>query len=356
MKGRLVMAYLGLNKHGEDNGLYSFTSISMRDKVGSKLSGSLYYDEKDRKRAIEEIGITEAEIKDGGILIRKYVYEVLYLGIKDTSCAGVYSFKTEGLCDSVAKHFVDPIKTTDKLAIMQEFNLSSDAEIQDGGIFLSSEMRRKLEMMMPSSTSVKVIGDSKEKESRKSGESVSKTSDQNIQTNSDSKAIFKNVNSFKTILNIYQNQYDIAEVTMNNGEVYRVTLRTIFYVTDEKALQNCGYIGENAKPQIKDSVIEKMLDQGKLLILPKSYITYYDGCVRIQNCDDAYSPTISTDEFARQVIFHSIEDVMINTNLYVSIVGKDSFQEIGYKKIDAQSNKVLYDYLVNKYVRNRKEK
>ena len=339
------MAYLGI-KNDEMKGLYYFETISVRDEIAKHFTNPSYFFDGEKEKALKEFGLTDSEIQDGIVLIRKFrnkakESEESYIGIKGTPYDGVYFFKTRRVRDKVAKQFDSPYLSIDKEGILKEFNIH-ESEIKDGGFLLSNEVRAYLDAKSKKAGASEVSNAKNTKKDEKSD-----ISEDDVKAKEKKEKV---VNMLQNMIQTFDGSFDIVDITMSTGDVYRVALRNLFYVADEGIFQNIAYMDSTNTPCIKENIVDKFVSEKAISIVTRSKITYYDGFVRIQNCDDAYSPNMEMNKMGNYDITHQIDNIILNVNQIVSVVGKDGYGEINLTKLTEDKHKLIYTYLVKKYV------
>lgn len=332
------MAYLGIIEDKNFKGLYYFSSLAMRDEIGKKFNKSSFYYDKEKDKALTEMGISESEIKDGRILMDYFRNkdEDAYLGIMGTPFDGVYCFKRKAVRDREAQNFENTYMSMDKTEILEKFGLG-ESEIRDGGFLMSGEVKDWLKKPKKKSAPEKKNEDVKEDKSTnpvKDDEKIP-TSDKNI---------------LRNMINVVAQDNDIVEITMYNGEVYRVALRAIFYTAnDDVNFANTAVSDGAGNPIIKEKMIDTLVEKKDIIVLPASKIKYCDGFAILRNCDDPYSPTVIRNDDKTHSIFHHIPEIVINTSLVTSVKGYNTYEEITLTKITKEKQKLVYDYLASKY-------
>lgn len=372
------MAYIGIKN---ENALYYFSSLRMRDDIAEKIPDADLYLDSGKEKALHEYGLTEADIKDGRLLIDKYYFDVMklyYLGVKGTPFEGVYFFKTATVRDRVSKDFSNCVVSNYKDKILSEFGVTEDS-VKDGGILMSKDAVDYIKGNRPSAKNRKIVNlDNPVKESSEKSDDVKKIdihsksvevenkveSDKNedkVDTNKSSNNEVKSQDVVMGGVNFLQSaiqkvlgsqpENDVIAVKMVDGSEYYITLRHIFYMIDESILSKCGYLDDEGKPQIKEDVVERMIDRGDIFFATPSQITYgANGVVRIRDCDDSYSPDLTHQPSGKYEVFHHFDDIILNSNQVVSVIGYPTFKDIAFPTI-GKSNKLIYDYLKKKVKR-----
>lgn len=323
------MAYLGVNENNIQ-GVFYFESLSIRDEVALNFNKPLYYFDGEKEKALKENGLVESDIQDGIILIRQFRHkktenEDSYLGLKGTPYDGVYHFKSRRVRDRIAKQFENSYLSVDKQGILNEFNIH-ESEIKDGGFLMSNEVRTYLD-----------------KKSKK-GESIKPSTKENVEVSKVEKKE-KSVNLFENMVNALSDKYDMVEITMSTGELWRVALKNFYYMNNEEILQNIAYMDSTNVPCIREDIVDKLVKDHSISILSRSKITYFDNYVMIKGCDDAYSPNVANDKQGRPILMHQVDNIVLNVNHIVSIKGFNEYSELNLIKITEQKHKLVYEYL-----------
>lgn len=323
------MAYLGIKEteNVKDNGLYYFDVVSVRNEIASHFTNPLLYVDREKEKALNELGLEEKDIQDGIVLIRKYRYGFkeepkCYLGIRGTPFDGVYEFEHMSARDKIAKKFVDTFKSTDLDAILKEFKIDK-SEVKNGGFLYGKEVNDYIK-------------------AHKSEIDIS-VKEKNIVKNQEKEVD----NKFKDMLNVILPDKDVIEVLMNDGTVYCITSRSIYYLRNGVLLSNFATLNSDNEVNIDETKILKLFEDGDIIGITPSRVEYRDGFAILYNCDDVDSPIVRINEDKSLNICHLYDKVIINTSAISSIVGKDTYTElvIDYKKITSNNNKYLYDYL-----------
>lgn len=325
-----MAVYLSVKDNSDKDGLYSFESSKYLKAVGDRIKNSKTYSETQKDVALKEMGLTDKDIKDGGILIKEFFKKDCYVGLKDTPFDGVYSFVSQNVAFGIIDDFKGHATLHNtKEDICKEFGIS-EGDIKDGGFLLSGVVKDYLKKLKKDQSKPQMSEKPKGEKSEKKAEKKE-----------------KNVTLFENMIKAIPEKYNVAEITMANGEVYRVTLKNIFYMANSEIFQNAAFINSENIPCIKAETINKLVEDGLIGICAKSTIEYKDGFCIIRNCDDPYSPNIESNEGIK--IVHQIPCIVLNTNQVVSIVGKFGFDEITYEEITPKNFKLVYDYLDKTY-------
>ena len=341
------MAYLGI-KESELKGLYYFSSLAMGESIGEKIENSIFYMEGEKKKALKEFNLVEADIKDGRILMDKFrntENEMAYIAIEDTPFAGVYCFKRRAVRDREAKNFPNAYLSMDKAEMLAKYNIS-ESEIRDGGYLMSGEVKNYLKKKKATPPQPVV----KEKVEKKTETNVTPdiiVEDKEVKVNP--KTSVSNANLLRNMIDAVAGDCDVVEIKMSNGEKYRVALRTFFYAEPDCNFENCAYVDTTGNIAIKEKAIEAIIDSGVIAKVEPSKIKYGDGFVTIRNCDDEYSPDISHDKMGRVVINHYIDKIVLNVSQVVSVKGFEHYTEINMNKITPDKYKLVHTYLMEKY-------
>lgn len=340
------MAYLGV-KNGENYGLYYFASISVRDEIAQKIGDTVSYLTGEKSKALKDFNIKKSDIKDGRVLIELYrnMSENAYLGLEGTPYDGVYVFKRKHIRDREAKNFENVFLTMDKDEILKKYNLG-ESEIRDGGFLMGIEVSNWLKKN-PKGSSVKNEESALVKEVEKVENSVK---EEKVEENKPSaKQIISEGNLLHNMIDVVAKDHDIVEIKMSNSDVYRVALRSIFYTEPNFKFENCAMMDSANNVILKENMIDKMIENGEIVVVTPSKIKYGDGYATLRECDDPYSPNIDYDKHGVCVISHFIPEVTINVSQVVSVVGYDSYEEINMEKITKTRNALVFDYLISKY-------
>lgn len=344
------MGYLGINKNGEDKGLYYFTSLRMRDEIGAKYPDAQYYLDSAKERAMRDFGVTEDEIKDGRDLINLYYKDVMilyYLGVTSGKYAGVYFFKTESVRDKVSRDFADSIISNNRDEVIEKMGTTVD-DIKDGGILMSKEARDYL----------RTNGSKNQNDSQTSSvnKANSKGNDEKKEVkveNSFENKVDKNNNFLRAAINRLMgnpSNNDVVEVRMVDGTIYVLTLRHVFYMLKDVSLENCAYIDEQGTPRVKPEAVEKLISKGDIFVSTPSKITYGENnLVVVNDFDDEYSPNILTTKEGNFNIEHMFSKMVINAGQIVSVSMREGYRDLDFVHITSDKYRLVYDYLKEKY-------
>lgn len=325
------MAYLGVNENNIQ-GVFYFESLSVRDEVALNFQKPVYYFDGEKEKALKENGLVESDIQDGIVLIRQFRHkktenEDSYLGLKGTPYDGIYHFKSRRVRDRIAKQFEGSYLSVDKQGILSEFNIH-ESEIKDGGFLMSNEVRTYLD-----------------KKSKKTENSKSSELDKGKVGTSKAEKKEKSANLLESMISALGNKYDMLEITMSTGEVWRVALKNFYYMGSEDILQNIAYIDSTNVPCIREDIVDKLVKDNSISILSRSKISYFDNFVMIKGCDDAYSPNVTNDKMGHPILMHQIDNILLNVNQIVSVKGFNEYSELNLIKITEQKHKLVYEYL-----------
>jgi hypothetical protein len=344
------MAYLGI-KESELKGLYYFSSLAMGESIGEKIENSIFYLEGEKKKALKEFNLAEADIKDGRILMDKFrntENEMAYIAIEDTPFAGVYCFKRRAVRDREAKNFPNAYLSMDKAEMLAKYNIS-ESEIRDGGYLMSGEVKNYLKKKKanPPKTSNPVTKEIKTENTK----DVSDTSSVVIQKEKESvKAVsISDSNVLRNMIDVVAGDSDVVEIQMSTGDKYRVALRKFFYAEPSCTFENCAYTDGEGNVAIKQKAVDAIIDSGAVTMVEPSKIKYGNGFVTIRNCDDEYSPDILHDKMGKTIISHSIDRVVLNVSQVVSVKGFEHYTEINMNKITPEKNMLIHTYLMDKF-------
>ena len=331
------MAYLGVREKENvaDNGLYYFGVLSVRNEMASHFSDPVLYVDREKEKALEEFGLNEEDIKDGIILIQKYRYgkkvePKCYLGVRGTPFDGVYEFEHMSARDKIAKKLENTYKSTDLEAILKEVNVDK-SELKNGGYLFGREANEYIKAHKPVA--------------------VQKPIENKEVSNESSPKKKGSENKLHNMINVLSSDRDVIEILMNEGTVYRIAYRNIFYLRNSISLEKCANVGAENEIIVNSSAVDKLIENGDIIRVSPSKIVYHDGYAVAYNCDDLGSPTVKVDEEGRYEIHHYYDKVVINTSAVSSVIGADTYRElaIDFSKMTPTKNKVIYDYLVKKY-------
>ena len=332
------MAYLGIREvdNTTDNGLYYFDVLSIRNEMAKHFTNPVMYVDREKEKALEEFGLKEEDIKDGIVLIRKYRYgqkeeSRCYLGVRGTPFDGVYEFEHMSARDKIAKKLENTYKSTDLEAILKEFNIDK-SELKDGGYLFGKEANEYIKAHKPAPITNAPV----------------KTSEENSEVK---KEVKSNSNLLRNMINVISPDKDVIEILMNEGTVYRITYRNLFYLREGIPLTNCATLGADNEVVIDGAKIDKLIENGDIIRVAPSRIVYHDGYAVAYDCDDLGSPTVRVEEDGRYDISHYYDKVVINVSAVSSVIGADTYRElaINFKKMTSDKHKYVYDYLVKKY-------
>ena len=334
------MSYLGI-KEGDIKGLYNFNSISVRDEIAQKVSNPVFYFDREKEKALKDFNITESEIKDAKILIDMFrnMDEEAYLAIEGTPYDGVYLFKRKHIRDREAKKFDNVFMTMDKTEILSKYNLG-ESEIRDGGFLMSVEVQNWIKknpkgsnMTVKNITPVEKVVEEPKVEVKAQN----------------TKQVISEGNILHNMIDIVAKNHDIVEIKMSTGDTYRVALRSIFLTEEGFKFENCATMDSANNVILKESVVDKMIENGDIVVVTPSKIKYGVGYAILRECDDLYSPNIDYDTHGICVITHYIPEIIINVSQVVSVIGCDTYEEITMEKVTKSRNAMIYDYLISKY-------
>lgn len=313
--------YLSIKENGNLDGLYSFESVSHRDEIARNFKSSKVYASNEKALAKKESGFME--VKDGGILIKAFK-KCFFVGLKNTPFDGVYSFVNQKVALGVVEDFKGfSVLKDNKEDICKQFGISED-DVGDGGFLLSGVVKDYLK-----ANKKKVTSDAPSVKAEVKNEDKKKKS------------------LFKEMISSIPSKFNVADITMVNGDVYRITLRNIFYMQNSDIFQNLAFVNAENVPCVKAESIDKLVENGSIGISEKSIIEYKDGYSIIRLCDDVYSPNVEFESGIK--ITHQIPFVVINTNQIVSIIGKNGYDDVNLTEITTENYKLVYDYLEKKY-------
>ncbi len=378
------MAYLGIREKDEnENGVYYFSSLGMRDDVGEKFERASYYYDKEKELALKDFCITENEIRDGFELIRKYIHNndkrhtkdsKYYLGLVGTPFDGVYVFNYKTPRDNMAEKFDNTYISDDKKDVMEHFDIV-EADIKDASLLFEDRvhnyLRKRTKKVVESpkvkateiavtpvtpATSITPVADKVEtKKSEPIKAEVVKA--EAVKTNKEVEVneITENVkkkkgNLIKQMIDEVKKENDIVELIFSNGYLYRLALRDTFYVRNGVSFQNCAKTIDG-EVTINSAAIDKLIDNGDIIHIKRTAISHSEDFTVCVDCDDNYSPNVDTDECGRFNITHYIPKIVFNADEVVSVKGLSVYPEIAidFVKIVNSSQKLVYDYLRKKY-------
>ena len=334
------MAYLGIREKDDiaDNGLYYFEATGVRGEIALNYTDPAFYTDKQKEKAMKEFGLkSEDEIRDGIELIRRYrgygekqEEAKSYLGVRGTPFDGVYEFDHVSARDKIAKKFADTYKSMDLEAILKEFGVDK-SEVKNGGFLFGKEATAyaKEHKVVDNSQQTKKSEVSEKTETVKEG---------------------KKVSLLRDMISCVSSDYDVIEILMNEGSVYRLAYRDIFYLRNGVKLSNCASLDSDVNAVINASAIDKLIDNGDIIGITRSRINYHDGYTLCMNCDDLGSPTVRVDEMGRYELKHYYSKVVINNSAVSSVIGADTYRELAieFTKITPATQRVVYDYLVKR--------
>jgi hypothetical protein len=404
------MGYLAiLDENSKERGLYHFVSVSVRDEMGSYFEKPKFYFDSEKKKALAEMGLVEEDIRDGIELVHKFrdngkSYKgPRYLVVENGPYQGVYLFKSLNVCNDFCKYFENCYVETDLSVVLRETGVKEE-DIRDGGELMSQGVRRQLDkniskvstavseksavylsltdcpysgiyffnsekvrnkMANNFANSVKYA--SKEEAMSETGviesdikdggmllkDDVRKYIDEHKPVKEKSKVsekVVSNKNVLKEMVEIAaEGNNDVIEITMSDGETFRLAYRPFYYTQEGAKFENTAKMTTDGEVIIKEEAIEKLINNGDIFPVYPSGIEYMDGYAILTNCDDHYSPTIGTTPTGAYKIIHVINKMTINVNQVAYVRGYSKYSDICFEKFEAESHKIIVDYLDEKY-------
>lgn len=322
------MAYLGIRNLNDLNGLYHFTSLAMAEEIGRQIEGSSFYLEKELKKALNDFSIGEADIRNGRILMDRYrntENDMAYAAISGTPFDGVYCFKKRSVRDKEAGKFANVYMSMDKKEMLVKYNIS-ESEIRDGGFLMSGEVKDYLKSI-----------------SSKNNKNITKDVDMIVPA----EHMTLKGHPFRRIMRNIAKDYDVAEITMSNGEKYKLALKRVFFADNDCDFSRCGMVDSDGNITVKESVINDYLNRSKIVFLEQTLCECDENFIILRNCDDAYSPNFSRGENNIPIVSHYFSEIILNMSQIVSIVGQDGYPDINLTHISHNKNKLIYTYLIN---------
>ena len=375
------MAFLGINNYSPElDGLYHFIAISKCEEISQFFTDSCMYNERDKKRALQDFGLTSNDIKDGRILmdyLRDNKLDRSYLVVIGTPFEGAYFFKQRAVRDREAQKFENTFVTQNKKEVMEKFNIGESA-IRNGGYLLHEDVQNWLKKQAKAKEKAQAKAETEvqkvnkvENDELSTTPNIKEVVEVDIENfNGDSSPIEKkevskvvvpsvnqkstNDNILRSIIEILSNTFDVIEVEMSNGQKYRLALRSLFYTENDFTFANCAYTDASGNVILKENMVDKWVENGDITIVEASKIKYGNGFAILRKCDDGYSPTVVFDKHGRKQIIHEIPEVIINVNQIVSVVGANGYTELNMQTLTSDKQKLIYDYLVSKYVKKHK--
>ena len=254
------MAFLGINNYSPElDGLYHFIAISKCEEISQFFTDSCMYNERDKKRALQDFGLTSNDIKDGRILmdyLRDNKLDRSYLVVIGTPFEGAYFFKQRAVRDREAQKFENTFVTQNKKEVMEKFNIGESA-IRNGGYLLHEDVQNWLKKQAKAKEKAQAKAETEvqkvnkvENDELSTTPNIKEVVEVDIENfNGDSSPIEKkevskvvvpsvnqkstNDNILRSIIEILSNTFDVIEVEMSNGQKYRLALRSLFYTEND---------------------------------------------------------------------------------------------------------------------------
>lgn len=401
------MGYLAiLDENAKERGLYHFVSVGVRDEIGSHFEKPKFYFDSEKKKALAEMGLVEEDIRDGIELVHKFRGNVKgprYLVVENGPYQGVYLFKSQNVCNDFCKYFENCYVETELSVVLRNTGIKEE-DIRDGGELMSQGVRRQLDkgiskvstavsnkstvylaltdcpysgvyffnsekvrnkMANNFANSVKYA--SKEEVLLETGISESDIKDggmllkddvrKYIEEHKPTKVEVKSDSKKKSEKNILKEMIEIAaegdndviEITMSDGETFRLAYRPFYYTQEGAKFENTAKMTTDGEVIIKEEAIEKLINNGDIFPVFPSGIEYKDGYAILTDCDDHYSPTIGTTPTGAYKIVHLTKKMTINVNQVAYVRGYSKYSDICFDKFETEKHKIIVEYLDKKY-------
>lgn len=229
-----------------------------------------------------------------------------YLVVRDSEDRGVYRFDSRGVAEKLAYNFKSYVfmheDELDKALALAEVSEVTDA------LFLIRKYAAK-------ATREKKAVEKEKKENVGCDKSVVAET-----TKKDSE------HPFIKIYNKMREQGNTLRVTLVNGDVYVLSMKSYFIKMTNKTVGNL-LISSGGDISVNELAIDNAIKNHAIVCLPKTRVDFVGNYMMLANCDDQYSPnhrgTKDDENFEHYV--HQYNKVAIDMNSIASIAVVDDF-------------------------------
>ena len=255
-----------------------------------------------------------------------------YLVVRDSEDRGVYRFDSRGVAEKIAYNFKNYVfmheDELDKALALAEVNEVTDA------LFLIRKFNAKAKREEKKATT---------KEEKKETVSCDKSMVAET-TKKDSE------HPFIKIYNKMREQGNTLRVTLVNGDVYVLSMKSYFIKMINKTVGNL-LISSGGDISVNELAIDAAIKNHAITCLPKTRVDFVGNYMMLSNCDDQYSPnhrgTKAGEDYECYV--HQYNKVAIDMNAIASVAIVDDFNFGSNEIITAD---IIVKYLVKKMLNN----